>query len=87
MLDILAAILIDGIAAISPTFKEERNRRLAGARRQNQTDRARHYAIAAEIDAVIDSTLIETDRALQQLDPRYQVRVNNHRRRYGLPPV
>jgi hypothetical protein len=87
MLDILAAIFIDGFAAISPTFKEDNRRGLAEARQQDQTGRARHYAIAAQIDAVLDSTMIETDLALQGLDPLYQVRLNHHRRRYGLRPV
>ena len=85
MLDILAAIFIDAIAAVSPTSKEDTRRSLAAARRRDQRERERHYAMAAQIEAAVDSTMAESFRILQGLDPVYQRGLNQHQQRYGLP--
>lgn len=87
MLDILAAIFIDSVAAVSPRSKEDTSRILAEARGRDQHARDRHYWMAAQIDAVVDSTLAENDRILLGLDPLCRRRLDCHRRRYGLPPI
>lgn len=87
MLDMLAAVFIDAAGTISPKIKEGTRRRMAEASRLGQHERNRHSAMAAHIDAVLDTTMIETDRAIQKLDPHYKRRLNYHRRHYGLPPV
>jgi hypothetical protein len=87
MLDMLAAIFIDAAGMISPKFKEETHPELAEARIEGQHERRRTHAMAAQIDATIDSTMAETSRVLRGLDPSYLDHLSRHRRRYGLSPV
>ena len=84
MIDLLAAIAVDFVGAISPKFKEDTRRSLAQARRDDEHRQARHTAMEVQLDTAMDLAIAGTDQFLLESDPKL---FNRNRKRRGLPPM